>query len=103
MADRQTKGGGKAGFRWGEAQSLLVVVFVCGGVLMAFEMVGSRILAPTFGSTVFVWGSLIGVFLGALSVGYLVGGRLADKWPSFFVLGAIIAAAGLSPTMPGCV
>ena len=82
-------------FRWGETQSLLVVVFVCGGVLMAFEMVGSRILAPTFGSTVFVWGSLIGVFLGALSLGYLVGGRVADKWPSFFVLGAVIAVTGL--------
>ena len=96
MADqRGRRDGEKAGFRWGETQSLLVVVFVCGAVLMAFEMVGSRILAPEFGSTVFVWGSLIGVFLGALSLGYLVGGRLSDKWPSFSVLGAIIAVAGL--------
>mgnify|MGYP005835642833 CR=1 FL=1 len=62
---------------------------------MAFEMVGSRILAPTFGSTIFVWGSLIGVFLAALSLGYLVGGRLADRLPRFGLLGAIIAAAGL--------
>ena len=80
---------------WSETASLLVVVFVCGATLMAFEMVGSRILAPTFGNTVFVWGSLIGVFLGALSLGYFVGGRLADRRPSFFVLGMIIAAAGL--------
>ncbi|MBM4040951.1 MAG: hypothetical protein FJ290_20825 [Planctomycetes bacterium] len=79
----------------GEAISLLVVVFACGAALMAFEMVGSRILAPTFGSTIFVWGSLIGVFLAALSLGYLVGGRLADRWPKFSVLGAIIAVAGL--------
>lgn len=96
MADQRGKRDADSqGFRWGETQSLLVVVFVCGGVLMAFEMVGSRILAPEFGSTVFVWGSLIGVFLGALSLGYLVGGRLSDKWPSFLVLGAIIAVAGL--------
>jgi len=81
--------------RWGEGHSLHVVVFVCGAVLMAFEMVGSRILAPTFGSTIFVWGSLIGVFLGALSLGYFVGGRLADRLPKFLVLGALIAAAGL--------
>ncbi len=81
--------------RWGETHSLLVVVFVCGAVLMAFEIVGSRILAPTFGSTVFVWGSLIGVFLGALSAGYFIGGRTADRFPSFFLLGTIIAAAGL--------
>ena len=79
----------------GETWALYVVVFVCGAVLMAFEMVGSRILAPTFGSTVFVWGSLIGVFLAALSLGYLVGGRLADRVPKFWLLGAIIAAAGL--------
>jgi spermidine synthase len=62
---------------------------------MAFEMVGSRILAPEFGNTIFVWGSLIGIFLGALSLGYFVGGRLADRAPRFVVLGAIIAAAGL--------
>ncbi len=80
---------------WGETHSLLVVVFVCGAVLMAFEMVGSRILAPTFGSTVFVWGSLIGVFLAALSLGYFVGGKIADRAPSFFVLGMIIAGSGL--------
>ena len=79
----------------GETISLHVVVFVCGAVLMAFEMVGSRILAPTFGNTIFVWGSLIGVFLAALSLGYLVGGRLADRVPKFWVLGAVIAVAGL--------
>ncbi|MBM4031972.1 MAG: hypothetical protein FJ291_09325 [Planctomycetes bacterium] len=79
----------------GETVSLHVVVFVCGAVLMAFEMVGSRILAPTFGSTIFVWGSLIGVFLAALSLGYLVGGQLADRLPRFSLLGAIIAVAGL--------
>ena len=81
--------------RWRQTHSLLIVVFLCGAVLMALEMVGSRILAPTFGNTVFVWGSLIGVFLGALSLGYLVGGWLADRTPSFFVLGMIIAGAGV--------
>ena len=96
MAQRRGKGEGEATrFRWGETQSLLVVVFVCGAVVMAFEMVGSRILAPQFGSTVFIWGSLIGIVLGALSLGYFVGGRVADKWPSFFLLGGIIALAGL--------
>jgi len=96
MAARRGKREGEAPrFRWGETQSLLVVVFVCGAVVMAFEMVGSRILAPQFGTTVFIWGSLIGIVLGALSLGYFVGGRVADKWPSFFLLGGIIAVAGL--------
>jgi len=78
-----------------ETVALHIVVFVCGAVLMAFEMAGSRILAPTFGSTIFVWGGLIGVFLAALSLGYLVGGRLADRVPRFLLLGAVIAVAGL--------
>ena len=91
---RDTAGAGHRVW-WGETHSLLVVVFVCGAVLMAFEMVGSRILAPTFGNTVFVWGSLIGVFLAALSLGYLVGGKLADRVPSFFLLGMSIAVAGI--------
>ncbi|MFP4058810.1 MAG: fused MFS/spermidine synthase [Candidatus Brocadiia bacterium] len=80
---------------WGETHSLLLVVFVCGGVLMAFEMIGFRILAPTFGTTNFVVGSVISIFLGALSLGYFVGGRLADRVPSFFLLGIIIAVSGL--------
>ncbi len=79
----------------GEGLPLYAVVFVCGGVLMAFEMAGSRILAPTFGNTIFIWGSLIGVFLAALSLGYFVGGGLADRVPKFGLLGAIIAVAGL--------
>jgi len=83
------------GARWSETYSLLIVVFVCGAALMAFEMVGSRVLSPVFGTTIFVWGSLIGVFLGALSLGYFVGGRLADRFPRFLVLGTIIAVAGL--------
>lgn len=49
---------------------------------MGLEMVASRILAPEFGNSVFVWGSLIGVVLLALSLGYYVGGLMSDKRPS---------------------
>jgi len=78
-----------------EAVALYAVVFICGTVLMSAEIVGSRILAPYFGSAIFVWGSLIGVVMLALAAGYYVGGRLADKYPAFQVLCGIIAAAGL--------
>ena len=47
---------------------LNVVVFVSGAVLMALEIVGSRVLAPYFGSSIFVWGSLISVVMAALSL-----------------------------------
>jgi predicted membrane-bound spermidine synthase len=70
------------------------VVGVCGAVLMALEIVSSRVLAPHFGSSVYVWGSIISVFLAALSAGYLWGGRLADRRPSMAALGKLLAVAG---------
>lgn len=55
----------------------------------------SRLLIPVFGGSIYTWGSLIGVILTGLSLGYHVGGRLADKEPSFPKLCAIIFSAGL--------
>lgn len=69
------------------------VVTVCGGVLMALEILSSRVLAPHFGNSVYVWGSIISVFLAALSLGYLLGGRLADRQPSIASLGRLLALA----------
>ncbi len=71
------------------------VVFLCGTIVMSFEILGSRVLAPNFGSSVFVWGSLISVFLTGLSTGYYLGGRLADINPSSRKLSLIITAPGL--------
>lgn len=62
---------------------------------MGLEIVGSRILAPYFGSSVYVWGSLISIFLAALSLGYYFGGRAADRWPRASVLATTISAAGV--------
>ncbi len=69
------------------------VVAVCGGVLMALEILSSRVLAPHYGNSVYVWGSIISVFLAALSLGYLLGGRLADRQPSMAALGRMVALA----------
>lgn len=70
-----------------------VVVFVCGALVMIFEIVGSRILAPFIGTSTYVWTSLIGVILGALSLGYWLGGRIADERPNARVLASSILAA----------
>jgi len=70
-------------------------VFVSGAVVMGLEVVGSRLLAPSFGDSVFVWGSLIGVVMAALAAGYYLGGRLADRSPSFRTLSLIILFAGI--------
>jgi len=57
--------------------NLEIVVFVCGIITMTIELVGSRILAPYLGTTIYVWTSIIGVILGSLSLGYYLGGRLS--------------------------
>lgn len=63
---------------------------------MVYEIIGSRILAPHIGTSTYVWTSLIGVILAALSFGYWFGGKLADKKPSVGILAsAIFTAAGL--------
>jgi predicted membrane-bound spermidine synthase len=71
------------------------VAFLSGGVLLGLEIVASRILAPYFGNSVYVWGSLISVFLLALSIGYWIGGIQADKRPSLVVLAKILASAAV--------
>jgi len=71
------------------------VVFISGCVLMSLEIAASRVLAPYYGSTIFVWASLITVLLTALAAGYYMGGRLADRRPSFLLWGILLAVAGL--------
>ena len=81
---------------------LKFVVFICGAVLMSLEMAGVRVLNVYFGSTIYVWGAIIGIFLGALSLGYFVGGIVADRWPRFPVLGTVILfAAVFTAIVPG--
>ena len=78
-----------------ERLRLFVIVFLCGACLMALEMAGARLVEPFFGSTIYVWGAIIGLFMGALSIGYFVGGRVADRRPRLAVLGWLALAAGL--------
>lgn len=75
---------------------VLSLAFVSGFIIMSVELLGGRILAPYFGSSIFVWGSIITVFMLSLSLGYLFGGRLSLRKPSlkqhgsFFVLAAFL-------------
>ena len=74
---------------------LNVVVFISGAVLMALEIVGSRVLAPYFGSSIFVWGSLISVVMTALSIGYYWGGWLSAREPSYAKLLLLLVIPGV--------
>ena len=57
-------------------------VFIAGGVLLGLEIASSRVLAPLFGNSLYVWGSLIGIVLAGLSTGYWIGGIVADRYPN---------------------
>lgn len=76
-----------------------VLAFTGGFVIMAMELLGGRILAPYFGASIYVWGSIISVFMLALAFGYLLGGRLSLQRPSLrrFGLVFLIAAVLLYP------
>src|SRR5947208_13281439 len=78
------------------ALALLAVVFVGGATVMTVEMAASRLLAPYFGTSLFIWAILIGLVMIYLTVGYGVGGRLADRYPYASVLYGITGVAGFA-------
>lgn len=75
---------------------ILVLAFISGFIIMSIELLGGRILAPYFGSSIYVWGSIITVFLVSLSIGYLLGGKMSlynptlKKHGSFFIGAALL-------------
>jgi spermidine synthase len=73
---------------------LFATAFITGAVVMALEILGSRLLAPVFGNSLFVWGALIGVILAAMSSGYAAGGWLSDRYPGGAVLAWLLLASG---------
>ena len=70
-------------------------VFTCGAIVMVFELVGSRVIGPFLGTSLFVWTSLIGIILASLSLGYYLGGKQADKNASMSRLARIILLAAI--------
>ncbi len=73
---------------------LALVVFVGGISSIAIEVSASRLIGPFFGSSTFIWANLIGLTLLYLTIGYFVGGRVADRWPRPEVLYLLTAIAG---------
>ena len=73
---------------------ILLTAVVCGALVMVIEVMGSRVIGPFFGVSLFVWTSLITVTLVALSLGYGFGGYLSDRYSSPKYLYIIILIAG---------
>jgi len=75
---------------------IYIMAFSSGFAVMAAEMLGGRILAPWFGGSIYIWGSIISIFLVALSMGYLVGGHLSMISPSLRRYGWLFIGSGLA-------
>ena len=74
---------------------IYLLAFSGGFVIMSLELLGGRILAPYFGSGIYIWGSIITIFMLSLSIGYLLGGRLSVHNPSSSRFAAIFAVAAV--------
>jgi spermidine synthase len=74
---------------------LNALVFFAGAGSLATEIAAARLLAPYYGASTVVWANVIGIVLASLSLGYWLGGRLADRRPEPRVLGLIVVAAAL--------
>lgn len=85
------------------APFLYLIVFIGGLTSIGIEIAASRLIAPYFGNSTFIWANLIGLTLTYLSVGYYLGGKLADRYPSETLLYTLTAIAagftGLIPTL----
>lgn len=75
---------------------IYLLAFCSGFCIMGIELLGGRILAPFFGSSVHIWGSIITVFMLSLSFGYLAGGKLSTHNASLKRYGLIFLLAGIT-------
>ena len=81
-----------------EAALIFSLAFISGFSIMAIELLAGRMLKPFFGGGIYVWGSVITVFMLSLSIGYLVGGWLSLRNPSLRRFGLIFIAVALTIT-----
>lgn len=74
---------------------ILFLAFCCGFSIMTVELLGGKIMAPFFGGSIYVWGSIITIFMLALSIGYLLGGRWSIRAPNNLKYGTLFLLSAL--------
>jgi spermidine synthase len=74
---------------------LLLLSFIEGATVMGTELLGAKMLAPFFGSSLYVWSSVMAITLGGLAAGYFFGGRLSTKENSESILYKVLLVAAL--------
>jgi spermidine synthase len=84
-----------------DAVFIRLIVFLGGMTSLGAELCASRLIAPYFGTSTFIWANVIGLTLTFLAIGYWLGGRAADSYPRLWVLYSITSISavlvGLTP------
>src|SRR3954452_19151044 len=81
--------------RSAETAVLRAIAFGSGAAVMTIEILGTRVIGPVFGVSLFVWSGLLSVTLASLAAGYYFGGVLVDRTPKPQLLGSVVLAAGV--------
>lgn len=81
---------------------LYLLSFLEGGAVMACELIGAKLLAPYFGTSLYVWAAALALTLGGLTLGYFIGGRLSKKFAgkTSLLYKVLIIAGSLLVLMP---
>jgi len=83
------------------ARRIQILAAVVGAASLGAEIAAARLLAPWFGASTIIWANTIATVLVALSAGYWVGGRLADRDPTLAGLSRVVlGAAALLAVVP---
>ncbi|HEX8052091.1 MAG TPA: fused MFS/spermidine synthase [Thermoleophilaceae bacterium] len=78
---------------------MTLLVFVVGAGSLGSEIAGARLLAPYFGASTVIWANTIATVLTALSIGYWIGGRLADRRPDLAVMCRVVQCAAIATAL----
>lgn len=66
---------------------------------MAVELLGAKLIAPSYGASLYVWATTLAVTMGGLTTGYLLGGLISEKFPNKLVLHYIVLASAIFVSM----
>ena len=74
---------------------LILISIIEGGAVMAVELLGAKLIAPSYGASLYVWATTLAVTMGGLTTGYLFGGVISEKYPNKNVLHYIVLASAI--------
>ena len=78
---------------------LIAISIIEGGAVMAVELLGAKLIAPSYGASLYVWATTLAVTMGGLTTGYLLGGVISEKYPHKLILHYIVLASAIFVTI----